>query len=176
MRLFAAIALPETLKSRIALMQGGIPGARWVDRDNLHLTLAFIGEVDDETAERAAEACEAIRAASFQLKLHGCGLFSKGKHPESLWLGVEPNEDLMHLQKSLHRALEMARVPIEARKFTPHITLARLKHTDGERLAADIAEHSLFTAPAFAVNEFSLYESRETKNGRVYEALASFNL
>lgn len=176
MRLFAAIALPESLKSRIALMQGGIPGARWVDRDNLHLTLAFIGEVDDETAERAAEALETVRAEPFPLTLQGCGLFSKGKHPESLWLGIEPSEELMHLQKSLCRALEMARAPLEARKFTPHVTLARLKRADEGQLAEFIAAHSLFTAPAFEVNGFFLYESLETKNGRVYETVSSFTL
>lgn len=176
MRLFTALSLPETLKARIALMQGGIPGARWVEPGNLHLTLAFLGETDAETADRAQEALETLRAAPFPLALHGCGLFSKGRTPEALWLGVEKNDALERLQKSLCRALEMARVPFEARKFTPHVTLARLKHADEERLAAFIAAHSLFTAPPFEVGGFSLLESHLTKNGSHYVNINTYPL
>lgn len=176
LRLFAGLALPPQLRRRLALLQGGIPGARWTPEANYHVTLSFIGEADDETADRADEALAAIRAESFSLELKGAGSFAQGDHPQVLWLGVEKNDALFRLQEKVHRALEAARVPVESRKYIPHVTLARFRHPDALKLGAFLQEHAAFSAPPFGVEAFSLYQSHQTKNGRVYEVLRDYPL
>jgi 2'-5' RNA ligase len=174
LRLFAGLALPPALRARIALLQGGIPGARWVPEENYHLTLAFIGNVDEEVAERADEALASVHAENFSLKIEGAGSFSDGDKPRVLWLGVEKNDALIRLQEKIQRALIAARVPIEARKFTPHVTLARLKNPDLLKLAEFLHTHGGFSVPPFAVESFVLYQSHQTKNGSVYEELRKY--
>jgi 2'-5' RNA ligase len=175
-RLFAGIALPDALSARIALLQGGIAGARWVPPENYHVTLAFIGDTDEETAERADEALSTLRAESFSMALQGAGSFAQGEHPQVLWLGVAENEKLMRLQEKLCRALEQARVPFEKRKYTPHMTLARLKNPDALKLAEFIGAHMNYRSEVFEVGEIALYQSHQTKGGSVYEVLETYPL
>jgi 2'-5' RNA ligase len=175
-RLFAGIALPEKLRTRVALLKGGIPGARWVPEENYHITLSFIGNVDEEVAERADEALSTVRAERFSLKLAGAGNFADGDRPRVLWLGVEQSDALMRLQEKAQNALIAARVPVEARKYAPHVTLARLKDPDMPKLAAFLQAHGSIEAPPFEVGGFILYQSHQTKNGSVYEPLREYPL
>ncbi len=176
LRLFTGLALPPSLAKRLGLMQGGVKGARWHAPENFHITLAFIGDVDEDTAERADEALSAIRADAFTLSLHGVGHFAQGKHPNVLWAGVEKSDALFHLQEKVCRALEAARIPLEKRKYAPHVTLARLKHTDTSMLAGFLQEHGLFSSAPFKVDGFNLYQSHLTKNGSDYAVLKTYPL
>jgi 2'-5' RNA ligase len=101
-RLFVAVELPETVRDRLLTLEGGVPGARWVNEDQMHLTLRFIGEVDDNVANDVDDALSGIRAPGFELELSGVGEFG-GKNPRALWAGVRPNPALLHLQKKLQK-------------------------------------------------------------------------
>jgi len=158
-RLFVAIDPPEETIDRLREICIGLPGARWNEPDQIHLTLRFIGEVDGGVFEDVREALAGIAAAPFEIVPKGVGFFPPRKNPESLWVGVENPEPLVHLRNSIESALVRAGVKSEGRRFFPHIALARLKNTPPRRVAGFIAGNSLLKLPAFAVTEFCLYSS-----------------
>lgn len=176
LRLFTGLSLPILLRQRLTVMQGGIEGARWTERDNFHITLTFIGEVDEMTAETIDEALSPIRTEKFSLRLKGTGSFAQGKYPKVLWMGVEQNDVLHRLKEKIDRALMAAHVPFENRKYTPHVTLARFKNPDEAKVAEFMQQHNLFSSESFEVDEFILYRSHQTKNGPVYEPLKEYAL
>ena len=175
MRLFVALALPDEVASRFALIQSGVPGARWSNRDQLHLTLRFIGEVDGRVAAAVDDVLSAVRAPGFCLTIKSVGQFG-GRNPSALWAGVEPNPKLAHLQRKVESALQRAGLPAETRKFTPHITLARLKGSPNARVIAYLAEHALFSAPPIDVRGYILYSSVTSPGGSLYRAEKAYPL
>ena len=176
-RLFIALALPDDLCDQLHLMQGGIAGARWTKRENLHLTISFIGDVDDpDLLEDLDTALLRVSAAPFTLSLHGTGSFAQGSDPLVLWMGVEAPPALAALKKSVDRRLTDAGVPFESRKYMPHVTMARLKHPDGGAVARFMQQHNLFRSAPWAVDEFVLYESRLREDGPQYLELARYPL
>jgi len=107
MRLFVALDLPWDLRQRVAsLANGGIPGARWVPPENYHITLRFIGETPGHRAEEIDMALAGLRGRGFSLTLSGLGTFTKGGRSTALWVGVERNQQLDHLQNKIERALQ----------------------------------------------------------------------
>ncbi len=172
LRLFVGIGLPPDLKLRISLLCTGVPKARWVDAGNFHLTLRFIGEVDEGVASDIDAALLRLSAPRFSLALAGVGQFGT----RMLWVGVEKNPVLLQLQAKGESALQRAGIPPEGRRYTPHVTLARLRQPLGPRVPAFLAEHALFRAPPFDVDRFSLIASYLTKNGAIYEDQADYPL
>lgn len=168
MRLFVALDLPIPLKQRLAMLAGGVPGARWVPSENYHLTLRFIGETQKHRAEEIDEALFALRARGFSLTLAGIGLFEKGGRANSLWVGVERNPALDHLQNKIETALQRAGLEPERRRFAPHVTLARLDNVVEAKLAAYVQAHNLFRADPVPVEHFTLFSSRLGKEQAVY--------
>src|SRR5687767_12084204 len=154
-RLFVAVELPETVRDRLLTLQGGVPGARWVNEDQMHLTLRFIGEVDDNVANDVDDALSGIRAPAFELELSGVGEFG-GKNPRALWAGVRPNPALLHLQKKVETALQRIGLEAETRKFSPHVTLARLRGAPREKVVQFLSEYGLFASVPFRVDRFVL--------------------
>ena len=159
-RLFTAIALPETLKTRLSFLQGGVPGARWSTAENLHLTLRFIGEVDEARANDIDEVLSALRAPPFELTLKGAGEFG-GRDPHALWIGVVPSDALLRLASKIESALQRMGLEAETRKYTPHVTLARLRDAPVAKVREFLAAHSLFGSAPFAVSSFALYSSEQ---------------
>ena len=90
MRLFVALSVPDAVAQSLLLLQGGVPGARWQTREQLHLTLRFIGEVDGRETAALKDALAAIDAPAFHLELHGVGQFGNRK-PNTLWAAVRPS-------------------------------------------------------------------------------------
>jgi 2'-5' RNA ligase len=176
-RLFTGISLPVLLRQRLALLQGGLDGAKWTERDNLHLTLNFIGEVSEQLAEDVDEALSGIRMESFPLELKGTGSFSSGRDIKVLWVGVAPSEPLHRLKEKIDRTLEKYAIPFEKRKYHPHVTLARFRFGAEEaKVAQFMAGHNLFSGDAFEVDHFTLFRTHQTKHGSEYEALAEYPL
>jgi 2'-5' RNA ligase len=174
-RLFVALALPQGVAESLLLLQGGVPGARWCEREQLHLTLRFIGEVDGRDAAAIDDALASFRAPQFTLELKGMGEFG-GKNPRSLWTGVRDVCAVEHLQRKIESALQRAGLPAEERKFVPHVTLARLRGSPRDRVITFLSGHALYASPPFAVNAFILYSSQLTPNGSLYRAERSYAL
>lgn len=172
LRLFVGIGLPPDLKLRISVMCTGVPEARWVDPGNFHLTLRFIGEVDEGVASDIDAALLRLSVPRFALTLAGVGQFGT----RMLWVGVEKSPALLQLQAKVETALQRAGIPPEGRRYSPHVTLARLRQPPGPRVPAFVAEHALFRAPPFDVHHFSLIASYLTKNGAIYEDQADYPL
>jgi RNA 2',3'-cyclic 3'-phosphodiesterase len=175
LRLFVGIEFPPELKLRLSLLQSGIAGARWIDAGNFHLTLRFIGEVDEGTAADVDEALLRLKARPFSLQFSGVGVFG-GDKLRTLWVGVEREAALWTLQGKIEQALIRAGLPPEPRKFSPHVTLARLRDPRRHELQDYLAAHAQFRAEPLRVDRFSLIASYPTKAGSVYEDQADYEL
>lgn len=175
-RLFVALALPAALKAQLALLSGGIPGAKWVPQENYHLTLRFIGEVESWRAQEVDHALAAIRARPFELSLRGVGTFEKGGRISALWVGVEKTESLAFLQSKVETALQRIGLEPERRRFAPHVTLARTDRAAPEKLVTWVQAYNLFRAPPVLVESFTLYSSRLGKEQAVYVPEVEYEL
>jgi len=166
-RLFVALDLPEDIRARLLALQGGVPGARWSTNEQLHLTLRFIGEVDGDVARDIDDALAIVRAPAFSLEISGVGEFG-GKNPRALWAGVKANDALMHLQRKIETAMQRIGLPPEQRKYSPHITLARLKAAPRDKVVQFLTHAALFSAGPFQVNQFVLFSSHTSPSGAIY--------
>ncbi len=167
MRLFVALDIPDAVAATLWLLQAGVPGARWQKREQLHLTLRFIGEVDGAEAAAIDDALAALSVPSFPLALKAVGSFG-GRTPRDLWAGVTPSQPLNHLQRKIESALQRIGLEPDGRKFTPHVTLARLKAPQGGAVADYLTDHALYLSPPFQVERYCLYSSKLTSDGSIY--------
>lgn len=167
-RLFVALDFPLDVRERLAGLGGGVPGARWTAPDNIHLTLSFVGDVPDDRAD--------VRAAPFDLTLDGVGSFGSGRGARVLWVGVERNEALVQLQGRIETTITRAGLPVDGRRFTPHVTLARLSNAPTERVGRFLAERGMFRAGPFPIDHFTLYQSLLGKEAAVYRPLRLYPL
>jgi len=176
MRLFVGIALPDPVRERLGGLRYGLPGARWVDPENLHISLRFIGEVGRPEAEDLDSALSAVHAPGFALNVLGVGFFDKADRVHTLWAGIERSDALAHLRDKVESAVVRCGFEPERRKFTPHVTLARLKGTPNGRLGPLLETWGTFSAGSFAVPAFTLFESFPGRDGAHYEHLADYPL
>jgi 2'-5' RNA ligase len=174
-RLFVGIELPPPLRLRLSLLCAGIKGARWVDPGNMHLTLRFIGEVDEGMASDIDAALARIRAPRFSVTLAGTGHFG-GDAPRLLWAGVESNTALFHLRDKIEAALMRAGLAPDTRRYSPHVTLARLRQVAMLDVQDFVRANALFRAEPFPVDRFTLIASYPTKSGAIYEDQADYAL
>ncbi len=176
-RLFVAIDLPAPVRERLAGLCCGLPGARWVEPEQLHLTLRFIGEVDGALfRDIRADLAEAA-IPPFAMGLKGLGCFPPRKAPRVLWVGVEPAQgELVRLRNRVENCLTRLGIEPEHRKFAPHITLARLRETPMGRLTNFLSGNGLFAVDPFPVTEFHLYSSVLNGHGAVHTVEASYPL
>jgi 2'-5' RNA ligase len=175
LRLFVGIEFPPELRLRLSLLSTSIPGAKWVDPGNFHLTLRFIGEVGGDVAADIDDALGRLRARRFTLQLAGTGVFG-GDRPRALWVGVECQPELVSLRGKIEQALIRIGLDPEPRKFAPHVTLARLRDPALDMLAEFLAANAQFRAPPLPVEHFSLIASFLTKAGSIYEDQADYPL
>ncbi len=172
-RLFTGLELPDHLVDRLALLRGKLPGARWIDPELYHMTLRFAGDVDDGTARHFASALSDIECENFSLRVTGLGSFG-GNKPRALWVGFEPCEPLLRLQKAHERTARLCGLPAETRNFTAHVTLARLNNTKPQLLADYLSYYGGVFAEPFEVTEFVLFSSRANQGGGPYVVEAAY--
>ncbi len=158
-RLFVAIDPPEDIRVQLAGLCCGLPEARWTPSEQLHLTLCFIGEMEGATFLDIREALSAISFAPFSLRLQGVGFFPPRGQPRVVWAGVEKSEPLLGLQRKITTRLFQLGLELENRKFSPHITLARLQQTAPAKVGKYLEINGLFAGGPFTVDRFSLYSS-----------------
>lgn len=176
-RLFVGLELPSHLADQLYELRGRLPGARWIEPANMHLTLRFIGDVDEGAAADIDTALAAIAAPAFELSVTGLGQFNRGKLAHALWAGVAATEPLARLQGKAESALvREAGLKPEGRKFKPHITLARLKNTPAGVVENYIAQMGPVRSEPFAVTAFTLFSSQLTKAGAAYTAERRYRL
>jgi RNA 2',3'-cyclic 3'-phosphodiesterase len=175
-RLFVGIGFPEDIRERLSGLCGGVPGARWVPPENFHLTLRFIGEVDGGDAEDIYHALMQVRPPRFDLTLSGVGHFGSGTEVRSLWVGIERNPELLALRDRVDSALARAGVERDGRRYTPHVTLGRLRDTPLPRVSAFLSHHALFRAGPIPVEHFTLFSSFQQGTGPIYTPEADYLL
>lgn len=166
-RLFTALEIPREAAMSLSLLRGGLPGARWIDVENYHLTLRFIGDVEGHVADEIANALDRVRRPSFHLALSGVGAFGQ-KKPHSIWAGVSASPDLVALQAEIDRICQRLGAPADPRKFVPHVTLARLRNTSPGDVAHYLSARGNFSSLPFRVGRFVLMSSRDSVGGGPY--------
>lgn len=176
MRLFIAIELPDELKVELARLRAALCGARWVPAGQIHLTLAFLGEVDQATTTELTTQLADIHTDAFRLSLAGIGCFPDLRRPRVLWIGVKAEPKLLRLAKIIQQTLLAAGISLEERPFSPHITLARLKLPAARELGAFLDRHGRKTFQPFLVREFTLFQSRLSRDGAEHIPVRSFPL
>ena len=175
-RLFIAVDLPETNKKNLEAVFFGIPGARWVALDQLHLTVRFIGDVDGALLHDIKSELEEVSISSFDLQLRGVGHFPPRGAPRVIWVGLEKSEPLQLLRKKINTALLKIGLEPERRKFSPHITLARLKNTPLQKVADFLSGNGLFRQEPFQIEDFKLYSSTLTPKGAIHRVEKIYSL
>jgi RNA 2',3'-cyclic 3'-phosphodiesterase len=168
-RLFAAIRPPGEVRDQLLDLMQGVPGLRWQEEDQLHLTLRFIGEVERPVAEDLAAELERIRFDAFDIALDGVGRFDR-RHGGALWAGLTPKDQLKALAQKVERACQAAGLTPERRAFHPHITLARWNRAT-PNLEAFVEQHGSLKCDPWQVEEFILYESHLGRDGAHYEEI-----
>jgi RNA 2',3'-cyclic 3'-phosphodiesterase len=174
-RLFVAIDLPEGLKDPLTGFIREVPLAKWVGREELHLTLRFIGEVDDRTFSAIKTGLSRISFSPFMLTLCGVGHFPPRAHPRVLWVGMQPSDGLVTLQQDVELALADIGLQPDERPFSPHITLARLRDTAPAVVAEFERRHKDLVCSPFEVTEFILFSSVLTPKGAIHTKEAIYN-
>ena len=174
-RLFTGLEIPRIIRDELALMQGSLSQARWSDPGDYHLTLRFIGDVEAGLAREIDLTLAALRQASFTLTLDALDGLG-GDKPHSLVVRAAASPALLDLQGAIERRLQRLGLPAEARKFTPHVTLARVSGMSARGLADYLAARGLFRSRQFAVAQFVLYSARALTGGGPYVIEADYPL
>jgi 2'-5' RNA ligase len=166
-RLFTALEVPRDIGDRLALLRGGLPGARWIDVENYHLTLSFIGDIDGAAARDVAIALDGVDKPALAIEIDGLDVFG-GARPKTLFARVAPSPALLELQAAQDRLLRRIGLDLENRQNTPHVTLARLRGEATARLTADWLAVRGGLRLSFEARRFVLMSSRNSIGGGPY--------
>lgn len=166
-RLFTALEIPHDIAERIAMLRGGVPGARWIDVENYHITLRFLGDIDDRLARDAANALSFIRRPELTVTLDSLDFFG-GDRPRAIVVRAKSDPALMEMQAEQERLIRRLGAPPEPRKFTPHVTLARLRGASPASVAAYLGARGFFPPLRFTAERFVLMSSRNSVGGGPY--------
>jgi 2'-5' RNA ligase len=174
-RLFSGLEIPHGVASRLSMLREPLAGAKWVDVDDYHITLRFLGDVDGATARQFAAALDEIEAPPFEVALDGLGAFG-GARPHAIYAAVKRSSALEQLQRAHERAARLAGLAPEGRNFTPHVTLARLRGVRDEAAARYLGRFGAFAAPPFRAERFVIFSAKESTGGGPYVVEESYAL
>ncbi len=176
LRLFVALEIPHEVRRAIASIGSGLPEARWVAPESLHITLRFIGEVEEYVAEDIDAELIGVRARPFTVALSGLGCFESRDRVRAVWARVAAGDELSQLQRSVELALRRAGVASDTHKFVPHVTLTRLRQVPVDEVVPYLQLHGDFRSVPFEVDHFTLFRSHLGHGGSHYEPLAHYDL
>ena len=174
-RLFTGIEIPAEVADGLSLLRGGLPGARWIDPENYHLTLRFIGDVDAGVAREIVSLLDQVNRRSFELVFDRLASFG-GRRPRALIAAFTPTPPLLELQAEHERLMQRIGLQPEGRKFTPHVTLARLRESSSRQVAQYLASRAPVRLSAVRVSSFVLFSSKASVGGGPYVVEASYSL
>jgi 2'-5' RNA ligase len=174
-RLFTGLEIPPDVCRILSDLRGGLPGARWIDPENYHLTLRFIGDIDGASANEIASVLLRVNRKPFKVTLRGLSSFG-GKKPRAVVASVEPSGPLVDLQAELERLMQRCGLDPESRKFTPHVTLARLRDASNHDVANYLYVRGYFPSKVFTAERFVLFSSRASVGGGPYVVEDSYAL
>ena len=172
-RIFVAAPLPSDVRNELASMCLGLPGVLWVDPEQFHLTIRYVGQVDGGQFEDVRGALSHVEVEPFEVILEGIGFFPLRRRPERIWAGVQKNEPLTMLRTRVDAALRPCGVTLDTRKYLPHVTIGRfgpgpVKNDNPQRLASYLAQFSLFRSAPFTMDRFALFSSVRSSSGPSY--------
>lgn len=170
-RLFVGLEVPELLKSQLLWPRSGVEGARWQRDDQLHLTLAFVGDVSNSIAEDVHSELSRVSMIPFELQLSGVGFFGKPAHPKALWTGVNDPFPIRHLHEKVSFAMERIGVDVDQRRFLPHVTLARFRRGSSARIGNWLHENERFSSDRIWMSHFTLFSSHLTEERAHYDVV-----
>ena len=185
LRTFLAIPLPEDIRDRLVAMQETLataaPELNRLEPENMHITLLFLGEVDDRELLAICRATQTAVAehAAFSLTIEGLGCFPNSRRPNVLWVGVgEGAPEVVAIHDALEAPLlELGCYRREARKYTPHVTLGRLRDWESsDALGKALAKHKGWKAGELGVSEVHVMSSQLTSRGPTYAVLSRAKL
>jgi RNA 2',3'-cyclic 3'-phosphodiesterase len=174
-RLFTALEAPARVAESLSRLRGGLSGARWIDAENYHITLRFIGDIDLALAHEVAQSLAAIRRPAFTVTLDKLDFFGSDK-PRAIVVRARPDPALIELQAEQERLLRRLGAPPEQRKFSPHVTLARLRGASSRSVAEYLGARGYFPPLRFEAERFVLYSSRDSVGGGPYVVEAEYPL
>lgn len=174
-RLFTGLEIPPALSESLSMLRGGLPGARWIDPENYHLTLRFIGDVDDALAREITFLLGQVRRSGFELRIEGLSSFG-GRKPRAVVAAVQPSLAVLELQAEHERLMQRVGLAPEGRKFTPHVTLARLRDSSSWEVAEYLSARAGYRSFPFPVSRFVLFSSRASVGGGPYVVEAAYPL
>jgi 2'-5' RNA ligase len=174
-RLFTGVEIPFDVAQSLSVLRGGLPGARWIDPENYHMTLRFIGDVDDVIAHEVASLLGRVRREPFELRVEDLTSFG-GRKPRAVVATLTPAQPLMELQADHERLMQRVGLEPSGRKYLPHVTLARLRESTSRAVADYLALRAPFRSASFTVSRFVLFSSRTSVGGGPYVVEAAYPL
>ena len=175
-RLFVAIDLDPEQASSLASWRDDSLNARWMPEHQYHLTLRFVGEANDEVADRLAEALTEARGAPFELSSIGMDVFPSRRRPRVLVVRVAPNPELIRIQTSIDQLVVDLGLPDDKKAFNPHITIARFRMVRPQQVREYLVRYSDFRLPPATVRSFHLYRSDLSPKGAKHSILETYPL
>jgi 2'-5' RNA ligase len=172
-RLFTAIEIPEPIRVRLSLLRAPLAGAKWIEPENMHITVRFVGDIDGRAADELVDFLAGVRARPFEVAIKGVGAFG-GRDPRVLWAGVEAGEPLEALYRAHDRAARAAGLEPEGRTFKAHVTLARMRGARQHAVARFLEENGALRAEPFTATRFVLLSARPKTGGPPYGVEAEF--
>jgi RNA 2',3'-cyclic 3'-phosphodiesterase len=174
-RLFTGLEIPAEIGQTLSNLRGGLPGARWIDPENYHVTLRFIGDIDGVSANEIASMLFRVNRKPFEVKVQGLSSFG-GRKPRAVVATIVPSRPLIELQAELERMMQRIGLNPEGRKFIPHVTLARLYDASSQDVADYLSVRGYFPSKVFTAERFVLFSSRASTGGGPYVVEDSYDL
>jgi 2'-5' RNA ligase len=174
-RIFTGLEIPTEVADELGMLRGGLPGARWIDPEHYHLTLRFIGDVDDATAHEVASLLGRVRRPALELRFDALSSFG-GRRPRAVVATLAQTSALMELQAEHERLMQRVGLEPEGRKYTPHVTLARLRESSSRQVAEYLSTRALIGPLPFTASRFVLFSSRASVGGGPYVVEAAYPL
>jgi RNA 2',3'-cyclic 3'-phosphodiesterase len=181
LRLFIAVPVPEHIKENLLRLKINIHGAKWTEKDQMHITLKFIGQVEGHIFNEIIRCLSDIEFEKFSVNFNGVGVFHTGNSQRKgsskiLWSGIEKSDSLKMLKNKIDAALLDCGIVRKERKYHPHVTVARLKNVYPDNITGFLSRSNTFKSVDFIVNEFILYSSILSPKGAVHNIEGVYTL